>query len=150
MNSIDFSFSEYHKYFFSSCLSEFSNQLIFKGITYYERYLIFEHLKPYASLTFINFLTNNVELIFNGECLVGMHIYISEKDIDKVIGILEALLDKNSLRYSYSDYHIVSDKLKINGYWLDSKFIVAVIGGNEICIYIGLKEFNITIIDTNI
>ncbi len=147
MQSIDHSFSLFHNYSFTKCLAEYKDQLLLKGITYYERYLVFEHIKRFIKAEILDFDVKSIELIFCEEQLVGIHFFIEEVNVQKVIGKIEAHLDINVTKYQYSDYDKVSDCMRINGYWLDSEYIVAIIGTIEPCIYIGLKEFNMTIID---
>lgn len=76
-------------YSFEQNLMHFRNELLYIGTTYYDRYLVFEHLNKYFQ-TFLEYTVYKTELYFLNEKLYGISIYLEEK-FENLNSIIESM-----------------------------------------------------------
>lgn len=134
-------------YNFSKCLDKFAGQLLFKGITYYERILVFEHLQKFCQQVVLDIPIIQTELSFFNEQLVSVKYSFKPNLIESLKSNINKYLNKESVLNDYFLEHPSSCRLKY--YWLDSDKIIGIGNFQSVdFLYIGLEQYNVHYIKT--
>jgi hypothetical protein len=88
----------FHPYQLHQKITDFKRQLLYIGTTYYERYLVFEHLDRFISEV-QGFSISTIELGFKDEALIFILVYFDNlyKSISEVKSQLEILLGSKAI-----------------------------------------------------
>lgn len=109
---IQLSLSEYHEYKFENCLANYRSQLLFCGIMYYSRSLVFSHLPKFRRKIFLGVKIMDIKLLFRKEKLISIQIYFNKKFLEIMKFNLEnTIQDKLKKHKTEEDYNLSSKVL---------------------------------------
>jgi hypothetical protein len=144
---MDISFIPYN---FNTNLSTYRKELLLIGVTYYERLLVFEHLKKSVD-QILGLNVDTIELSFDSEALVSVTIVLKERDL-RVIKIafekkLNQTLKKNE------EEELVRPNKNLLYHYQDEKYFIGIVFDfitTNYFIYVTLIQFNIYYLDERI
>ena len=125
------------------CLNDYKRQLLFLGITYYEKYVIFEHLNKRIE-TVLGFNIERVELGFQEDKLVSVWLYIKESKLSELVNVFESYYGTTSTKVNLEFFNEPPNTMQF--YWSNGQYLVG-LGDNvyeDVCyVYVTLKNCNI-------
>lgn len=136
---MDISFTAYHFY---TNLSIYRKELILIGITYYDRLLVFEHLKKSINHIF-GLSIYSIEISFNNEDLISVRILLMEGNLEIIKNGLEKQL--NRIAKKNQKERLVKSNERLLYYFQDKKHLIGIgsnSSANTFFIYLTVYQFN--------
>ena len=124
------------------CLNNYKRELLFLGVSYYERYIIFEHLNKSIKQV-LGFDIERVELGFEADKLVWVWLYIKENKLFELLDVFESYYGTKATKVNLEFFAEPPNTMQY--YWSNSQYLVG-LGDNvydDICyVYVTLKRCN--------
>ncbi|MEO6228838.1 MAG: hypothetical protein ABJB11_08865 [Ferruginibacter sp.] len=125
------------------CLNNYKRELLFIGVSYYERYIIFEHLNKNINQV-LGFDIERVELGFEVDKLVWVWLYIKESKLVELVNVFESYYGTAPTKVNLEFFADPPNTMQY--YWSNSQYLVG-LGDNvyeDICyVYVTLKNCNL-------
>lgn len=133
---------KYLPYKFEPCLNSYKNELLFTGVTYYERFFIFEHFKKSLNQV-LGFTVDKIELAFQSETLVCVWLFTTEKRLEELIGVFQSYYNESPQKVNLE--YLALPTSNIQFYWADENYVIG-LGYNphidQSFIFVSKKENN--------
>ncbi len=124
------------------CLNNYKRELLFLGVSYYERYIIFEHLNKSINQV-LGFDIERVELGFEVDKLVWVWLYIKESKLTELLDVFESYYGTKANKINLEFFSEPPNTMQY--YWSNSRYLVG-LGDNvyeDVCfVYVSLKKCN--------
>lgn len=137
---MELSLSKYHDYKFEDCLANYRNQLLFCGIMYYSRSLVFSHLPKFRRKIFLGVKILDIELLFRKEKLISIQIYFNKKDLNTIKISLENIVQGKLKKHKIEEGYNLSSKVLYSLNKLDYRIALCETKIDSF-VYITLKKY---------
>jgi len=138
---------KFFPYRLEDCLNDYKKELLFLGVEYYSRNLIFEHINRKTE-KILGIDIKNVELSFYGEKLGGVWLYTNENNLQELVTVFENYF--KTIPHKITRKELFSSASNIQYYWANNIYLVG-LGLNpytdKAYIYVCLKHNSIYTIE---